>query len=199
MTQINSSGQVFDIGIAGMTCASCVARVERALKKVPGVDSVAVNLAIESAHITSADSALQEGTLRRAIRDAGYEPVAVADTAAMQPSGPWTGFAPVALGLVLSAPLVLPMVGDLLAAADVDLSDEILSPSDVVSAEESFIGSVWHRAGMVLRFACAACVLLGAMYYLLLNSEDMLITLLEWAFVLYLAGGWCYKKSAPAR
>lgn len=28
-----------DIGIGGMTCASCVMRVEKALKKVPGVDS----------------------------------------------------------------------------------------------------------------------------------------------------------------
>ncbi|MBC7621422.1 MAG: heavy-metal-associated domain-containing protein, partial [Candidatus Saccharibacteria bacterium] len=34
-----------DIGIGGMTCASCVGRVERALKKVPGVQDVAVNLA----------------------------------------------------------------------------------------------------------------------------------------------------------
>jgi Cu+-exporting ATPase len=40
-----------DIGIGGMTCASCVARVERGLQKVPGVQTVAVNLATESARI----------------------------------------------------------------------------------------------------------------------------------------------------
>ena len=41
-----------DIAIGGMTCASCVARVERALKKVPGVTEATVNLATESARVT---------------------------------------------------------------------------------------------------------------------------------------------------
>jgi len=113
MTQINSSPQTYDIGIGGMTCASCVARVEKALKKVPGVNVASVNLATESAHITVCDLDTHEGVLRRAIRDAGYEPLAAQDTACMQASGPWTGFAPVAWGLALSGPLVLPMVGDL--------------------------------------------------------------------------------------
>ena len=40
-----------DIAIGGMTCASCVARVERALAKVPGVVQADVNLATESARI----------------------------------------------------------------------------------------------------------------------------------------------------
>jgi len=102
-----------DIGIGGMTCASCVARVERALKKVPGVQSVAVNLATESARIAYAPSEQMEARLRRAVRDAGYEPVA-ADAAIDAPdASPWAGFMPVAIGLALSAPLVLPMLGNL--------------------------------------------------------------------------------------
>ena len=113
MTQINSPRQTYDIGIGGMTCASCVARVERALKKVPGVDAAAVNLATESAHITVCSLDTSEGVLRRAIRDAGYEPRATGETESMQASGAWAGFAPVAWGLALSAPLVLPMLGDL--------------------------------------------------------------------------------------
>ena len=113
MTQINYPQQTYDIGIGGMTCASCVARVEKALKKVPGVDTAAVNLATESAHVTVCSLDTNEGVLRRAIRDAGYEPLAASDTASMQASGPWTGFAPVAWGLALSAPLVVPMVADL--------------------------------------------------------------------------------------
>ena len=48
-----ASGSVhsLDLGISGMTCASCVGRVERALRKVPGVQEASVNLATESARI----------------------------------------------------------------------------------------------------------------------------------------------------
>ena len=102
-----------DIGIGGMTCAACSARVERALRKVPGVVDAQVNLATESARVTFAPGDQMPARLRRAVRDAGYEPRA-ADAALTAPDeAPWAGFGPVALGLVLSAPLVLPMVGDL--------------------------------------------------------------------------------------
>ena len=104
---------VIDIGIGGMTCASCSARVERALKKVPGVQEVAVNLATESARIVAAPEAQMEARLRRAVRDAGYEPrAAAAAIDAAEPSA-WAGFAPIAIGLALSLPLLLPMLADL--------------------------------------------------------------------------------------
>ena len=105
-----------DLGIGGMTCASCVSRVERALRKVPGVSDASVNLATESARVayeaTPAQSAEMEVRLRRAVRDAGYEPRA-AEAAIEEDASPWAGFAPVAIGLALSAPLVLPMFGAL--------------------------------------------------------------------------------------
>ena len=115
--------QSVDIGIGGMTCASCVARVERALKKVPGVAEASVNLATESARIrlvapqaggtpAASDAASVEARLRRAVRDAGYEPRAAdAVMDAPEPSR-WSGFAPIACGLLLSMPLLLPMVGE---------------------------------------------------------------------------------------
>ena len=101
---------VLDVGVGGMTCASCVARVERALRKVPGVQEVAVNLATESAHITyalpaeaAADSAADMAQrLQRVVRNAGYEPrLHSAMAPAQAEPGPWAGFAPVALGLAL--------------------------------------------------------------------------------------------------
>lgn len=102
----------YDIGIGGMTCASCVMRVEKALKKVPGVLKTTVNLATESAHIEVGDSDVSDARLRRAIRDAGYEPRAPETPANAHANTPWQGFMPVAVGLVLTTPLVLPMVGD---------------------------------------------------------------------------------------
>ncbi len=101
-----------DLGIGGMTCASCVSRVERALKKVPGVTDATVNLATESARVSYQPSEQIEARLRRAVRDAGYEPRAADALDEMQDASPWAGFAPVALGLALSLPLVVPMVGD---------------------------------------------------------------------------------------
>ena len=110
-TTINTAS-VIDIGIGGMTCASCVMRVEKALKKVPGVDSATVNLATESARIAVHDAGM-EARLRRAVRDAGYEPLAPSAAIDAVDASPWAGFGPVGIGLALCAPLVLPMVGDL--------------------------------------------------------------------------------------
>ena len=112
MTTETTSPTTIDIGIGGMTCASCVMRVEKALKKVPGVDSATVNLATESARIEVHDPDM-EARLRGAVRDAGYEPLAPSAAIDAVDTSPWAGFAPVAIGLALCAPLVLPMVGDL--------------------------------------------------------------------------------------
>lgn len=58
--------------IAGMTCATCVARVERALAAVPGVHTASVNLATEVAEV-QAEPALPYGSLRAAVEKAGYD------------------------------------------------------------------------------------------------------------------------------
>ncbi|MDH6167088.1 Cu+-exporting ATPase [Variovorax boronicumulans] len=103
-----------DLSVGGMTCASCVMRVERALKNVTGVQDVSVNLATESARVVTTDAAEDmDARLRRAVRAAGYEPRAAssaADEAAAL--SPWHGFGPVAIGLALSIPLLAPMLGD---------------------------------------------------------------------------------------
>lgn len=98
------------LGIEGMTCAACVTRVERALRRVPGVEDATVNLATETAQVRWVDGLGDEVQLRRAVRAAGY---ASRETATLPDAGsPWQGFWPVGLGLLLSAPLILPMLGD---------------------------------------------------------------------------------------
>ncbi len=67
-----------DLGVEGMTCASCVGRVERALKTIPGVSEATVNLATERATVRGVASA---DAILAAIRNAGYE-ARVLDTTA---------------------------------------------------------------------------------------------------------------------
>jgi Cu+-exporting ATPase len=98
------------LGIEGMTCAACVTRVERALRRVPGVEDATVNLATETAQVRWLAGAHDEVQLRRAVRAAGYVPRE--NTTLPQTGSAWTGFWPVGLGLLLSAPLILPMLGD---------------------------------------------------------------------------------------
>jgi Cu+-exporting ATPase len=61
------------ITIEGMTCASCVGRVERALKKVPGVAEATVNLATEEASVVIDPAAVDAATVISAVKDAGYD------------------------------------------------------------------------------------------------------------------------------
>ena len=98
---------VFNIG--GMSCASCVAHVEKALKAVPGVESASVNLATEKATV-HAHGSVAAATLSAAIENAGYDASVVSDIAA-SPSAHTglPGWWPVAAATVLSLPLAVPM------------------------------------------------------------------------------------------
>ncbi len=62
--------------VEGMTCASCVARVERVLNKLPGVAEATVNLAAEKASVVVDEDGPGAGELFHAIETAGFHPVA---------------------------------------------------------------------------------------------------------------------------
>ena len=75
-----------ELPIEGMTCASCVRRVERALLRVPGVETAAVNLATERASVAFDPALVDMGQLRTAVGKAGYRVGAVATPALVAPS-----------------------------------------------------------------------------------------------------------------
>lgn len=117
--------QSIHLDVEGMTCASCVARVERALKAVPGVLSATVNLAAESAQVT-ARRGVAATALAAAVIEAGYQAVPVgtgvgaagvedavraeaARDAARQAAARREGWH-AALALLLAAPMVAPML-----------------------------------------------------------------------------------------
>lgn len=61
------------IGVGGMTCASCVARVERAIEALPGVIKATVDLSTESARVEYLPDTLSRERIAQAIGEAGYE------------------------------------------------------------------------------------------------------------------------------
>ncbi|WP_309903027.1 heavy metal translocating P-type ATPase [Variovorax soli] len=105
--------------IEGMTCASCVARVEKALAAVPGVASATVNLATEQAQVRFAGRDIGTDALVAAVRKAGYEASRAeeAQAAPARAAGRWPAWWPVAVAALLSAPLALPMLGLLFGRA----------------------------------------------------------------------------------
>ena len=101
--------QRLELQIGGMTCASCVGRIERALSKVPGVCQVSVNLASERARVEMLEGTLS-ATLLSAVQQAGYTATLLSDTPQVDPQTILRRER-LALGaaLLLAAPLVLPM------------------------------------------------------------------------------------------
>lgn len=104
--------QSLELSIDGMTCASCVGRVERALAKVPGVKSVSVNLANERAHLELLGQ-IDPQTLIAAVTKAGYSAsiweVELPQTDNQQQRLRRERWALI-MAIILAAPLVLPML-----------------------------------------------------------------------------------------
>ena len=111
-----------DLAVEGMTCASCVGRVERALSRVPGVLGAQVNLATETARVRVAGAF--PDALVRAVEKAGYKArLAVQGAAGAEtPGADHRAVAAkretlhVAAAAVLTAPLLLPMLASLAGA-----------------------------------------------------------------------------------
>ncbi|HYD61888.1 MAG TPA: heavy metal translocating P-type ATPase [Noviherbaspirillum sp.] len=104
--------QEIDLDIEGMTCASCVGRVERALRKTDGVLEATVNLATESAHVRAA-TGLDPSVLIGAVEAAGYHARPHSEATAAQEAQRDTEFIKVIIAALLSLPLIVPMVLEL--------------------------------------------------------------------------------------
>ncbi|MFC5547519.1 heavy metal translocating P-type ATPase [Massilia aerilata] len=97
------------LAVQGMTCASCVARVEKALMKVPGVTEASVNLALEQATVHG--TALDADAIVAAVVQAGYQAAPIERGQPRPAPRPHAlpAWWPVAAAAILSLPLVLPM------------------------------------------------------------------------------------------
>ncbi|MDB5570216.1 MAG: heavy metal translocating P-type ATPase [Hyphomicrobiales bacterium] len=104
--------------IGGMTCATCVGRVEKALTGAPGVAGASVNLATESADVEIVSGLVRPMDLVAAVEAAGYDAETIGDDAGRQAEIEARDAARqraesirVAVALALAAPLTLPMFG----------------------------------------------------------------------------------------
>jgi P-type Cu+ transporter len=100
------------LNITGMSCASCVGRIEKALGKVAGVQHASVNLASETAVIDGVDLVVQQ--VIAAVEKAGYQASVPEESTEKEPTRrsffqqeSW----PVVASILLTLPLVLPMFG----------------------------------------------------------------------------------------
>jgi Cu+-exporting ATPase len=100
----------FVLTIKGMSCASCVSRVENSILKVPGVESVSVNLATEQAYVSFSAELEDRRRLLQAVRETGY--IAELPSAEANPKTSHQGpnFWPILGSAALSVPLLIFML-----------------------------------------------------------------------------------------
>ena len=102
--------ETYEFGVGGMTCASCVAHVEKALKGVPGVLEASVNLATERASVRALKGPGRLEALRRAVAEAGYEPREAESALAPERKAREEEAQALSRRLVLAAALTAPVV-----------------------------------------------------------------------------------------
>ena len=74
----NQEAEIFEVEkislpVEGMTCASCVSRVEKSISKIEGISDVVVNLATEKATFNIDKSVVEIDSIKKAVEDAGYK------------------------------------------------------------------------------------------------------------------------------
>ncbi len=171
-----------DFEVEGMSCASCVGRIERALGGLPGVTRVVANVATGRVKVQRLDGALAEDDLRTAFDSAGYPAVAVAGGAARKDES-----AALRRNAVLAAALTLPVF-------------VLEMGSHMVPAFHMFVQvNLGQTTSWVLQFLLTTLVLLGpgvgffrrGVPALLRGAPDM-----NTLVALGTAAAWCYSTLA---
>ncbi|QWD84696.1 copper-translocating P-type ATPase [Polynucleobacter asymbioticus] len=110
-----TNSEFFSLDIGGMTCASCVSRVEKALSKIPGVEAATVNLATEQARVRIKRGSSNLAEIIALVKKTGYEAKESSvrgslDQKSVKSFWAADGLGRVVLSFLLSAPLFLPML-----------------------------------------------------------------------------------------
>jgi len=137
------------LAIAGMTCAACAGRVEKALARVSGAANPRVNLALERADVERVDPSLDASLLVSAVEKAGYraallddEAGAAADHDAQAAAEARSELIRLTIAAVLAVPIVLPML-----AAPLGLAFHLPGPLQALLAApvQFWIGARFYK------------------------------------------------------
>ena len=140
-----------ELQIEGMTCASCVSRVEKALKAVPGVADAAVNLATEKATVRLLSGTVDMSALEAAVRGAGYElrKTRAAEASAGEEDHRATELRSLRYAVTISALMTLPLFL-------IEMGSHFIP-----GVHELIMGTIGMRNNLYLQFALATFVLFG--------------------------------------
>ncbi|MFQ6161273.1 heavy metal translocating P-type ATPase [Sinorhizobium meliloti] len=140
-----------ELQIEGMTCASCVSRVEKALKAVPGVADAAVNLATQKATVRLLSGTVDMSALDAAVRGAGYElrKTKAAEASAGEEDHRVTELRSLRYAVTISALMTLPLFL-------VEMGSHFIP-----GVHELIMGTIGMRNNLYLQFALATFVLFG--------------------------------------
>jgi len=173
----------FDIG--GMTCASCVNRIEKALKKNDGIISASVNLATEKAKVIFDNSKIDSSSIINLIVKSGYEAVPVSSNSSKTNVDKETALKKekslIVASVILTAPLILPMLFEIFGFHMMLfgwLQFLLATPIQFVIGAK-FYKSAWgaikaKTGNMELLVAIGTSAAYGLSLYQLLNKQDQL-------------------------
>jgi Cu+-exporting ATPase len=102
--------QTLTLAVEGMTCASCVARVEKVLNKVDGVENTTVNLATEKATIKFNPSVATQEQLAKVVEEAGYKLIIDNVKKPSEGSEPSEGYIKLKKEFILSVIFAVPVI-----------------------------------------------------------------------------------------
>ncbi len=135
--------------IEGMTCASCVGRVERSLKALPGVLTASVNLATETAQVSFVTGAISPSDIAKAVTDGGYPAKAKTADTVEKSDRKAQELRQLGLLTLLAAILALPVFV-------VEMGSHIIP-----GMHELISQTIGHQTSRVLQFLLTTVVLFG--------------------------------------
>ncbi|HEV8391495.1 MAG TPA: heavy metal translocating P-type ATPase [Dongiaceae bacterium] len=170
--------QHFTIGVTGMTCAACAGRIERVLRRVPGIAAANVNLATEIAQVDG-DGRVTPAVIEAAIAKAGYGTRPIDHTGVPEDHAKLRNeLISILLGAILTLPLIAPMLG---AIFDRHVMLPIWWQLALAAPVQFWLGAPFYRgawkalrggtANMDVLVALGTSAAFGLSLYLMLGGE----------------------------